>query len=86
MKKSTIKKREFDEMSDDTKNIFKNKMSLELSNYYQKQAEKRVRCLSSRIVSRWYRAPEVILTEKDYDSSIDIWSMGCILGETLACS
>jgi len=37
-------------------------------------------------VSRWYRPPEVILTEKDYNSAVDIWSLGCILAETLRCS
>jgi serine/threonine protein kinase len=30
-----------------------------------------------------YRAPEVILTCRNYDEKIDIWSMGCILGELL---
>lgn len=48
--------------------------------------KKRERCLSSRIVSRWYRAPEVILTEKDYDQAIDMWSLGCILAEVMSCS
>ena len=32
-------------------------------------------------MSRWYRAPEIILTQKRYDQAIDIWSMGCILAE-----
>ena len=38
------------------------------------------------MVSRWYRAPEAILTEKDYDAALDVWSLGCILAETLRCS
>merc|ERR1711939_380207 len=32
--------------------------------------------------TRWYRAPELILT-RSYDSSIDIWAAGCILAEML---
>jgi len=32
-------------------------------------------------VTRWYRAPEVILLEKEYTGSIDIWSIGCISAE-----
>jgi serine/threonine protein kinase len=46
----------------------------------------RKRCLSNHIYSRWYRPPEVILTEKDYDTSADMWSVGCILGELLKIS
>jgi len=37
--------------------------------------------VSSHMVARWYRPPEIILECKHYDSKIDIWSIGCILGE-----
>lgn len=33
------------------------------------------------MVTRWYRAPEVILLEKDYTAEIDMWSVGCIFAE-----
>ncbi|CAF1072515.1 unnamed protein product [Didymodactylos carnosus] len=33
------------------------------------------------VVTRWYRAPEVILGYTEYNQSIDIWSAGCILAE-----
>jgi mitogen-activated protein kinase 1/3 len=36
-----------------------------------------------RVCSRFYRAPEVILCDPKYDFAIDIWSIGCILGELL---
>lgn len=39
--------------------------------------------LTSHVVTRWYRAPEVILIEKNYDAKIDVWSMGCIYAELL---
>jgi len=48
--------------------------------------QKRPRRLSNHIVSRWYRPPEVVLLEKEYDSSVDIWSMGCIASELIACT
>jgi mitogen-activated protein kinase 1/3 len=44
---------------------------------------KKQRCLSSHISSRWFRAPEIILIEKEYDQGIDIWSLGCILYELI---
>jgi serine/threonine protein kinase len=36
------------------------------------------------VVSRWYRAPEVMLTFKEYTRAIDIWSVGCVLAEMLS--
>lgn len=39
--------------------------------------------LSVHVVTRWYRAPELILIEKDYSAAIDIWSVGCIFGELM---
>lgn len=38
--------------------------------------------LTNYVVTRWYRAPEVILQEP-YSSAIDIWSVGCIFKELL---
>lgn len=39
--------------------------------------------LTDYVVTRWYRAPEVVLSASNYDSAIDVWSIGCILGELL---
>jgi mitogen-activated protein kinase 1/3 len=39
--------------------------------------------LTGHVVTRWYRAPELILLEKDYSAAIDVWSIGCILAELL---
>ena len=39
--------------------------------------------LTSHVVTRWYRAPELILIEKLYDGKIDVWSLGCIFAELL---
>lgn len=35
------------------------------------------------VVTRIYRSPEVLLGAKEYTTSIDIWSLGCIIGEML---
>ncbi|KAG5454220.1 Cyclin-dependent kinase 10 [Clonorchis sinensis] len=35
------------------------------------------------VVTLWYRAPEVLLGDKNQTKAIDIWSSGCIMGELL---
>jgi len=40
--------------------------------------------LINYVVTRWYRAPELLLNNQEYDNKIDLWSLGCILGEMLA--
>lgn len=35
------------------------------------------------MVTRWYRAPELLFGAKQYGTCIDIWAMGCILAELL---
>lgn len=37
----------------------------------------------SYVCSRYYRAPELLLGSEDYDERIDIWSVGCVLGEMI---
>ena len=39
--------------------------------------------MSIHVGSRWYRAPEVSLVEKQYDQASDLWSFGCIIFELL---
>lgn len=33
------------------------------------------------VVTLWYRAPELLFGQTQYTSAIDMWSMGCIMGE-----
>lgn len=73
------------EEQDNQRQMFKTKTSAYLA-ATKPEAEKKVRDLSNCVVSRWYRAPEIILTQKRYDQAIDIWSMGCILSEMINCS
>ncbi len=39
--------------------------------------------LTKHVVTRWYRAPELILMATDYTAMIDVWSLGCIFAELL---
>ncbi|KAJ2521758.1 TFIIH complex serine/threonine-protein kinase subunit kin28 [Coemansia sp. RSA 1939] len=41
------------------------------------------RAMTSQTVTRWYRAPELLLGATNYTGSIDIWAMGCIFAELL---
>lgn len=40
------------------------------------------RGLTRHVVTRWYRAPEIILLQP-YTAAVDMWSVGCIFGELL---
>lgn len=37
--------------------------------------------LTDYVVTRWYRAPEVVLIGSLYTKAVDVWSVGCILCE-----
>ena len=39
--------------------------------------------LTEYVITRWYRAPEVILCPSHYAKAVDIWSVGCIFAELL---
>jgi mitogen-activated protein kinase 1/3 len=41
------------------------------------------RQLTKHVVTRWYRAPELILVQP-YTTAVDVWSLGCILAELLS--
>jgi len=40
--------------------------------------------MTEYVATRWYRAPEVMLTFKEYTRAIDVWSVGCVLAEMLS--
>lgn len=40
--------------------------------------------LTNRVVTLWYRSPELLLGATHYGVGIDLWSAGCILAELLA--
>jgi len=39
--------------------------------------------LTEYVATRWYRAPEILLGSQKYTKGVDMWSMGCILGEII---
>jgi len=39
--------------------------------------------MTSQVVTRWYRCPELLLGAKHYGPAVDIWSCGCIFAELM---
>lgn len=37
--------------------------------------------MTEYVVTRWYRAPELLLACEEYDAAIDMWSVGCVIAE-----
>jgi len=37
--------------------------------------------MSDYVITRWYRAPEILLGNKKYNDKVDVWSIGCIFAE-----
>ncbi|XP_063552599.1 cyclin-dependent kinase 20 isoform X2 [Gorilla gorilla gorilla] len=41
------------------------------------------RLYTHQVATRWYRAPELLYGARQYDQGVDLWSVGCIMGELL---
>ena len=39
--------------------------------------------MTALVVTLWYRAPELLLGAREYDTAVDLWSVGCIFAELL---
>ena len=42
-----------------------------------------VKNFTHEVVTLWYRAPDILMGSKNYSTSVDIWSVGCIFAEML---
>ncbi|RWS05818.1 mitogen-activated protein kinase-like protein [Dinothrombium tinctorium] len=42
--------------------------------------------MTGYVATRWYRAPEVMLEWRDYNQSMDLWAVGCIMAEMITSS
>lgn len=40
-----------------------------------------INTFSNEVVTLWYRPPDVLLGSRSYDTSLDLWSAGCIIAE-----
>ncbi|KMZ90924.1 mitogen-activated protein kinase 1 [Plasmodium vivax Mauritania I] len=46
-------------------------------------SENKIPVLTDYVATRWYRAPEILLGSTNYTEGVDMWSLGCIMGELL---
>lgn len=49
-----------------------------LSNFFNPVSRQQ---LTSRVVTLWYRPPELLLGATEYEQSVDMWSVGCVFAE-----
>ena len=49
----------------------------------EKGQDTSVPALTEYVATRWYRAPEILLSSPHYTKGVDMWSLGCILAEML---
>lgn len=54
-----------------------------LANFCNASADKQQQPLTSRVVTLWYRPPELLLGATEYGASVDLWSVGCVFAELL---
>lgn len=39
--------------------------------------------MTQYVATRWYRAPEILLSMLEYGAALDMWSVGCIFAEMM---
>ncbi|KAL7753807.1 mitogen activated protein kinase 2 [Sorochytrium milnesiophthora] len=54
-----------------------------LARGFSEQPDEQAGFMTEYVATRWYRAPEIMLSFKSYTKAIDMWSVGCIFGELL---
>lgn len=37
--------------------------------------------MTDYVATRWYRSPELLLGDEKYGKPVDMWAIGCLLGE-----
>mmetsp|Transcript_2793 Transcript_2793/g.5994 ORF Transcript_2793/g.5994 Transcript_2793/m.5994 type:complete len:521 (-) Transcript_2793:2394-3956(-) len=52
-------------------------------NQKESEGQEGTMLLTEYVVTRWYRAPEIMLACHEYSKAIDLWSVGCIFAELI---
>mmetsp|Transcript_10804 Transcript_10804/g.37522 ORF Transcript_10804/g.37522 Transcript_10804/m.37522 type:complete len:368 (+) Transcript_10804:260-1363(+) len=56
---------------------------LKICDFGLARTSKEKQFMTEYVVTRWYRAPELLLSCEEYSTAIDVWSVGCIIAELL---
>jgi len=56
---------------------------IKISDYGLARSSEETQELTEYVVTRWYRAPEIMLSTRHYGPAVDVWAVGCVLGELL---
>eukprot|EP01086_Lenisia_limosa_P004554 TRINITY_DN20026_c0_g1_i1.p1 TRINITY_DN20026_c0_g1~~TRINITY_DN20026_c0_g1_i1.p1 ORF type:complete len:323 (+),score=37.54 TRINITY_DN20026_c0_g1_i1:299-1267(+) len=64
--------------------LVSNKHELKIADFGLARPVEASKKYTNRVITLWYRPPELLLGANVYDTSIDMWSIGCLLGELLA--
>ena len=54
-----------------------------LSRIYNESNQMKILAMTEYVTTRWYRAPEILVGFPIYGKEVDIWAIGCILGELI---
>ncbi|KAI8455302.1 kinase-like domain-containing protein, partial [Phakopsora pachyrhizi] len=52
-----------------------------LARSIEQQHNTRKREYTNCVVTRWYRPPEILLGNRKYGTAVDMWGVGCVIGE-----
>lgn len=64
--------------------LYNNKGELKLADFgLAREYGEPIKPLTPKVVTLWYRAPELLLGVAQYTTAIDLWGVGCIFGELL---
>ncbi|KDP25667.1 hypothetical protein JCGZ_24180 [Jatropha curcas] len=64
-------------------NLLVNGNDLKIADFGFARTTSKTDPMTDYVVTRWYRAPELLNRQSRYTEAIDIWSVGCILGEIM---
>lgn len=64
--------------------LVNNNFILKLCDFgFARQITNKTKTLTDYVATRWYRAPELLLGSTNYSFPVDMWAIGCIMGELI---